>query len=43
MMITQDELEELANEICDEQFQIERECETIVCDKRYSKEDKTGL
>ena len=40
-MITQDELEELANEICDEQFQIERKYKTDGSDTRYSPEDKT--
>ena len=40
-MITQEELEQLANEICDEQFQIEKECESSVSNKRYSQENKT--
>lgn len=40
-MITQEELEELANDICDEQLQIERECESSGSDRRYCSEDKT--
>lgn len=42
-MITQEELEELANDICDKQLQITRECESSGSNKRYCPEDKTRL
>ncbi len=40
-MITQEELEELANDICDKQFQIERECKADGSNQRYCTKDKT--